>query len=52
MKCVANKDTGEIRRVSDVKAMRLVVGGPWVYSNKVAWKAQKNRAGAKSESTK
>ena len=46
MKCVRNKQTGEIRRVNDVKAMRLVVAGGWVYEKKSAWKAQK-RAGAK-----
>ena len=49
MKCVRNKESGEIRRVNDLKAMRLVVGGPWIYTNKAAWKAQKNRSGAKSE---
>jgi hypothetical protein len=46
VKCVRNQETGEIRRVNDLKAMRLVVGGPWIYEKKSAWKAQ--RAGAKS----
>ena len=41
MKCIRNTQTDEIRRVNDVKAMRLVVGGPWVYAKKSAWKAQK-----------
>ena len=50
MKCIRNTQTGEIRRVSDVKAMRLVIGGPWTYEKKSAWKAQQ-RAGAESEST-
>jgi hypothetical protein len=50
VKCVRNQETGEIRRVSDVKAMRLVIGGPWSYEKKSAWKAQQ-RAGAGSEST-
>ncbi len=49
MKCVRNKESGEIRRVSDVKAMRLVIGGPWTYEKKSAWKAQ--RAGAENEQT-
>ena len=48
MKCVRNKETGEIRRVSDVRAMRLVVGGPWIYEKKSARKAQ--QAGAERES--
>ncbi len=51
MKCIRNTQTGEIRRVSDVTAMRLVTGGPWVYEKKSVWKAQQ-RAGAGSESTK
>ena len=49
MKCIRNTETGEIRRTNDVKAMRLVIGGPWVYEKNSAWKAQ--RAGAESEST-
>ena len=50
MKCVRNKESGEIRRVSDVKAMRRVIGGPGSYEKKSAWKAQ--RAGAANEQTK
>ena len=49
MKCVRNTETGEIRRINDVKAMRLVIGGPWVYEKKSAWKAR--RAGAENEQT-
>ena len=48
MKCVRNIEDGRIRRVNEVEAVRLVVGGPWVYEKKSAWKAQR-RAGAKSE---
>ena len=50
MKCVRNKQTGEIRRVNDVTAMRLVIAGGWTYEKKGAWKAQ--RAGAANEQTK
>lgn len=49
MKCVQNKDTGEVRRVSDLTAMKLVINEPWRYVRKDVWKAQ--RAGAKSELT-
>ncbi len=40
MKCIRNKESGEIRRVSDLKAMQLVINGPWRYEKKSAWKAQ------------
>ena len=50
MKCIRNTETGKIERVNDVRAMRLVIGGPWTYEKKSAWKAQQ-RAGAESEST-
>ena len=49
MKCIRNTETGKIERVNDVKAMRLVIGGPWSYEKKSAWKAQ--RAGAENEQT-
>ena len=49
MKCVQNKDTGEVRRVSDLTAMKLVINEPWRYVRKDVWKAQ--RAGAMSELT-
>jgi len=49
MKCIRNKESGEIRRVSDLKAMQLVINGPWRYEKKSAWKAQ--RAGAANEQT-
>ena len=49
MKCIRNTETGKIERVNDVKAMRLVIGGPWTYEKKSAWKAQ--RAGAENEQT-
>lgn len=48
MKCIRNKDTGEVRRVTEVEAVNKVISGPWVYERKSAWKAQR-RAGAKSE---
>lgn len=50
MKCLRNTETGKIDRVSDVKAMRLVIDGPWSYEKKSAWKAQQ-RAGAANEKT-
>ena len=53
MKCVRNVETGRIRRVNELEALRLVLGdddGEWSYVAKKAWKAQE-RAGATSEST-
>ena len=50
MKCVRNKETGKIQRVHDIKAVRLVIDGPWVYCPKSLWKAQQ-RAGGKNETT-
>ena len=47
MKCVQNKDTGEVRRVSDLTATKLVINEPWRYVRKDVWKAQ--RAGARAK---
>ncbi len=44
MKCVQS-ESGEIRRVSDLEAMRLVFSGQWRYVPKSLWKAQRERAG-------
>ena len=44
MKCVQD-ELGEIRRVSDLEAMRLVFSGKWRYVPKSLWKAQKKGAG-------
>ena len=44
MKCVQD-ELGEIRRVSDLEAMRLVFSGKWRYVPKHLWKAQKKGAG-------
>ena len=47
MKCVQNKDTGEVRRVSDLTATKLVINEPWRYVRKDVWKAQRAGASAK-----
>ena len=44
MKCVP-REAGEIRRVRDLEAMRLVFSGQWRYVPKSLWKAQRERAG-------
>jgi len=47
MVCVRNKETNEVRRVSEVQATNLVISGPWMYAKKSLWKAQ--RAGGKNK---
>lgn len=39
MKCIRDKSTDTIRRVSDEKAAELVAKGPWKYTSKGAWKS-------------
>ena len=46
MKCVQD-ELGEIRRVSDLEAMRLVFSGQWRYVPKHLWKSQKRDGGKK-----
>tara|TARA_R110002110_G_scaffold134112_3_gene317139 strand:+ start:744 stop:899 length:156 start_codon:yes stop_codon:yes gene_type:complete len=46
VKCIKNKETGEVKRISDLKAMKSVIDGPWIYVPKHLWKAQ--RAGGDS----
>ena len=46
MKCIKNKETGKVKRVSDLKAMKSVINGPWTYVPKHLWKA--HRAGGDS----
>jgi len=46
VKCVRNVETGRIRRVNELEALRLVLGdddGEWVYERKSAWKAQQKK---------
>ena len=49
MKCVQD-ESGKIKRVSDLEAMRLVFSGQWRYVPKHLWKAQRERAGGMKES--
>jgi len=46
VKCVQS-ESGEIRRVSDLEAMRLVFTGGWRYVPKHLWKARKRAGGNK-----
>ena len=39
MKCIKNKENGEIKRVSDLHAIKRVISGPWMYVPKHLWKA-------------
>ena len=50
MKCIRNKDTGEIHRVREVDALRLVISGPGVYCKKSLWKAQQRAGGEMNRS--
>jgi len=41
MKCLKNKKTGDIIRVSDVQAYQMA-GSQWSYASKTEWKNQSN----------
>ena len=41
MKCIKNKKTGNIVRVTDVQAYQMV-GSQWQYVSKTEWKNQSN----------
>lgn len=48
MKCLKNKKTGNIIRVSDVQAYQMA-GSQWSYVSKSEWKSQEGKLSTKKE---
>ena len=51
MKCLKNKKTGTIIRVSDVQAYQMA-GNQWSYVSKTEWKSQERPAKKESKDEK